>query len=81
MITEKVIMESLPKVLKTTNLPLGKKLQGKVRDIYFKDKSRILITTDRQSAFDVILGNIPYKGAVLNQLAGLKKPNILLIIT
>ena len=69
MITEKVILESLPKVLKTIDLPLGKKIQGKVRDIYFKDKKRILITTDRQSAFDVILGNIPFKGAVLNQLA------------
>ncbi len=69
MVSEKVILESLPKVLKTINLPLGKKLQGKVRDIYFKDKKRILIITDRQSAFDVILGNIPFKGAVLNQLA------------
>ena len=48
---------------------MGEKLQGKVRDIYFKNKKRILITTDRQSAFDVILGNIPFKGAVLNQLA------------
>ena len=38
MITEKAILNSLPKVLKTVNLPLGKKLQGKVRDIYFKDK-------------------------------------------
>jgi len=69
MITEKIILKFLPKVLKTIDLPLGKKLQGKVRDIYFKDKKRILITTDRQSAFDVILGNIPFKGAVLNQLS------------
>jgi len=69
MITKKVILKSLPKVLKTIDLPLGKKLQGKVRDIYFKDKKRILITTDRQSAFDVILGCIPFKGAVLNQLS------------
>ncbi|HEX7542876.1 MAG TPA: phosphoribosylaminoimidazolesuccinocarboxamide synthase [Patescibacteria group bacterium] len=44
-------------------------MQGKVRDIYFKDKKRILITTDRQSAFDVVLGCIPFKGAVLNQLS------------
>ncbi|MDO9027722.1 MAG: phosphoribosylaminoimidazolesuccinocarboxamide synthase [Candidatus Roizmanbacteria bacterium] len=69
MIQEKVILKSIPKVLKTIDLPLGKKLQGKVRDIYFKDKKRILITTDRQSAFDVILGCIPFKGAVLNQLS------------
>lgn len=69
MIQEKVILKSIPKVLKTIDLPLGKKLQGKVRDIYFKDKKRILITTDRQSAFDVILGCIPFKGTVLNQLS------------
>lgn len=48
---------------------LWEKTSGKGKDIYFKDKKRILITTDRQSAFDVILGNIPFKGAVLNQLA------------
>jgi phosphoribosylaminoimidazole-succinocarboxamide synthase len=69
MVQEKVILKSIPKVLKTINLPLGKKLQGKVRDIYFKNNKRILITTDRQSAFDVILGYIPFKGAVLNQLS------------
>jgi len=28
-----------------------------------------MVTTDRQSAFDVILGSIPFKGAVLNQLS------------
>ena len=40
MVTEKVILKSLPKVLKTVDLPLGKKIQGKVRDIYFKDKKK-----------------------------------------
>ena len=58
-------------ILKTINLPnSGKKLHGKVRDFYIKDGKRIIITTDRQSAFDVILGHIPYKGAVLNLLSG-----------
>lgn len=47
----------------------GKKYQGKVRDCYIVGEKRILITTDRISAFDVILGFIPEKGAVLNQLA------------
>ncbi len=70
MIQSNKILNALPYVLKTINVPgLGKKVQGKVRDIYFKDKKRILITTDRQSAFDVILGCIPFKGAVLNQLS------------
>lgn len=57
-------------VLETVNLKgLGKKYQGKVRDFYVKNGKRILITTDRQSAFDVILGYIPYKGTVLNLLS------------
>ena len=47
----------------------GKKYQGKVRDWYVVDDKRILITTDRISAFDRMLGHIPYKGQVLNQLA------------
>lgn len=58
------------KVIKTVNLKgFGKKHQGKVRDYYLTSGKRILITTDRISAFDVILGLIPYKGAVLNQLS------------
>jgi phosphoribosylaminoimidazole-succinocarboxamide synthase len=64
------IVQAIPKVLKTIDIPgYGKKSQGKVRDIYFKNDRRILITTDRQSAFDVILGHIPFKGAVLNKLS------------
>lgn len=70
MVQAKTIIKSIPHVLKTIDIPiLGKKSQGKVRDIYFKCDERILITTDRQSAFDVILGHIPFKGAVLNQLS------------
>ena len=43
--------------------------KGKVRDIYLLDDKRILITTDRQSAFDHVLGAIPLKGQVLNKTA------------
>ncbi len=44
---------------------------GKVRDVYFvKDELLIMVTTDRISAFDVVLPRaIPYKGQVLNQIA------------
>src|SRR5258706_2403652 len=70
MIQSKTILKSLPKAIKTINLPnLGKKYQGKVRDFYINKSKRVLITTDRQSAFDVVLGCIPFKGAVLNQLS------------
>jgi len=70
MIADDIIIKSIPHVLKSVDIPyLGQKKQGKVRDIYFKDDTRILITTDRQSAFDTILGYIPYKGAILNMLS------------
>jgi phosphoribosylaminoimidazole-succinocarboxamide synthase len=43
---------------------------GKVRDCYdLPDGRRILISSDRISAFDQILASIPYKGQVLTQLA------------
>lgn len=70
MIQSRTILKALPKVLKTIDIPqLGEKHQGKVRDFYVLPDKRVTITTDRQSAFDVILGYIPFKGAVLNQLA------------
>lgn len=44
--------------------------KGKVRDVYnLSEKRLLLITTDRLSAFDRILGAAPYKGQVLNQLS------------
>ena len=45
--------------------------QGKVRDIYDIDQNKMLIiTTDRLSAFDVIMNEpIPKKGQVLTQMA------------
>lgn len=44
--------------------------KGKVRDVYELDGKLLIITTDRISAFDVVLPNgIPDKGKVLNQLS------------
>jgi phosphoribosylaminoimidazole-succinocarboxamide synthase len=50
-------------------LPLLSK--GKVRDVYALGEDKLLmITTDRLSAFDVVMGQpIPEKGIVLNQMA------------
>jgi phosphoribosylaminoimidazole-succinocarboxamide synthase len=44
-------------------------MQGKVRDIYLRPGKRLLVTTDRLSAFDRVLGHVPFKGQVLNQLS------------
>jgi len=51
------------------SLPLVSK--GKVRDVYaLGDDKLLMITTDRLSAFDVVMGEpIPEKGVVLNQMA------------
>jgi phosphoribosylaminoimidazole-succinocarboxamide synthase len=48
---------------------LGRRIEGKVRDSYVKDDRRTLVVTDRVSAFDVVLGTLPLKGQVLNQVA------------
>ena len=40
-----------------------------MRDIYVVGGQRILVTTDRVSAFDRVLGAVPFKGQVLNQLS------------
>src|SRR6476620_5031347 len=70
MISAETIRAALPNVLQDISLDgLGEKMSGKVRDFYVKDGQRVLVTTDRQSAFAVNLGYIPFKGAVLNQLA------------
>ena len=57
-------------LLTETDLPLPSLSKGKVRDIYELDDKLLMVTTDRVSAFDVVLPNgIPDKGKVLNQLS------------
>ncbi len=55
----------------TSDLPLPKIGRGKVRDIYAVGDDRVLLlTTDRISAFDVVMAEtIPMKGAVLTQIS------------
>lgn len=60
------IEAALPFCLNQTSFAFGKKYQGKVRDTYDVDDKLILITTDRQSAFDRVLAAVPYKGQALN---------------
>ena len=44
--------------------------RGKVRDSYdLPDGRRVMIATDRQSAFDIVLAAVPFKGQVLNETA------------
>ncbi|KAL8161488.1 hypothetical protein V2J09_012977 [Rumex salicifolius] len=66
------IEASLYNCLSETNLHLtvpgiSSKTRGKVRDIYDAGDYLVLVTTDRQSAFDRVLASIPFKGQVLNE--------------
>src|SRR4051812_2397968 len=79
MISETVLREQLPNALAGVDLPfLGAASHGKVRDIYRYSASMhdlspqeylILVTSDRLSAFDRILGLVPNKGQVLTELS------------
>lgn len=70
MIGDNILQAQLTKTLDRTDLPaLGAKYQGKVRDCYVRDGRRTIVVTDRLSAFDVVLGTIPFKGQILNQMA------------
>lgn len=71
LMTDRTFLEaSLPHALADVDLTgLGPKRRGKVRDLYTHGGQLILVTTDRLSAFDHVLGLVPFKGQVLNQLA------------
>jgi phosphoribosylaminoimidazole-succinocarboxamide synthase len=58
-------------VLRDATIPeLPKHYRGKVRDNYdLPDGRRIIVATDRLSAFDLILAAIPFKGQVLTETA------------
>lgn len=69
MLDRATIASQIPHVLKGTNFAnLGEYYEGKVRDNYTQGDRRILITTDRLSAFDRIIALIPFKGEVLNAM-------------
>ncbi|HLC50631.1 MAG TPA: phosphoribosylaminoimidazolesuccinocarboxamide synthase, partial [Candidatus Nanoarchaeia archaeon] len=67
MLSDTILKSQLGFTLDKTDFNFGKKYEGKVRDNYSFDGKRIIITTDRISAFDRVLCTIPFKGQVLNQ--------------
>jgi phosphoribosylaminoimidazole-succinocarboxamide synthase len=70
MISDEILHAQLRRTVDKSDFPtLGEKYEGKVRDNYTKNGKRIIIVSDRLSAFDVVLCTIPFKGQVLNQLA------------
>ena len=71
MVSADTLKAALGKTLDRTDLrALGTKYEGKVRDNYSAPSGhRFIVTTDRISAFDHVLGTIPFKGQVLTSLA------------
>jgi phosphoribosylaminoimidazole-succinocarboxamide synthase len=64
------IKDQLQHTLKSFNINLGdKNYSGKVRENFYLEDEIVMVTTDRVSAFDHILGTIPFKGEILTQIA------------
>ena len=77
MLDDRTLEDALHTTLDRTDFPeLGAKYEGKVRDSYVGGRRaddgsarRFMIVTDRLSAFDRVLGTVPFKGQVLNRLS------------
>lgn len=70
MVDSATLHKALPNCLASTDFrSFGAHYEGKVRDNYTRDGKRYIVVTDRISAFDRVLGTIPFKGQVLNRLA------------
>jgi phosphoribosylaminoimidazole-succinocarboxamide synthase len=75
MLTNEQIVQQIPNTLKGTDFSnLGERYEGKVRDNYTLPRAeggqqRIIVVTDRLSAFDKVITTVPFKGQVLNQMA------------
>ncbi len=65
-----LIKQQLKYALEGTNFDdQGELYKGKVRDNYINDETITMVTTDRISAFDRVLGTVPFKGQALTELA------------
>ena len=64
------IKQQLKHTLSEIDLPnFGEKYRGKVRDNFHFDDKIAMVTSDRVSAFDHVLGTIPFKGQILTEIA------------
>ena len=69
MLTPGQIRPTIPMALESLDIPGLTAERGQVRDNYtLSDGRRVLIATDRFTVFNQHVGQVPYKGQVLNQL-------------
>jgi len=65
-----LLREQCARTLERTDVAeLGARHEGKVRDSYVRGGRRTIVVSDRVSCFDVVVGTLPFKGQVLNQVA------------
>jgi phosphoribosylaminoimidazole-succinocarboxamide synthase len=65
-----LLREQCARTLERTDFgELGARHEGKVRDSYVRAGRRTIVVSDRVSCFDVVVGTLPFKGQVLNQVA------------
>ena len=70
MVARDILQQQLPHTLVETNYEdQGELYRGKVRDNYIKEETITMVTTDRISAFDRVLGTVPFKGQALVEMA------------
>ncbi len=67
--TKEDFLQALPEALPATDVPGLACTRGKVRDVYDLGDRLLLVATDRLSAFDRVLGLVPYRGQILNRLS------------
>ena len=69
MLTPRQIRPTISMALESIEIPGLAAERGQVRDNYsHSDGRRVLVTTDRFNIFNQQVGQVPYKGQVLNQL-------------
>jgi len=69
-VDEGTLRAQCDRTLERTDLAgLGRREEGKVRDSYVGGGRRVIVVTDRVSCFDRVVGTLPFKGQVLNQVA------------
>ncbi|MCC6641496.1 MAG: phosphoribosylaminoimidazolesuccinocarboxamide synthase, partial [Deltaproteobacteria bacterium] len=67
---EGILLSQCRHTLARTDLRgFGRRDEGKVRDSYVAADRRVIVVTDRVSCFDIVVGTLPFKGQVLNQVA------------
>lgn len=64
------LLKNIKNTINEVNLKDFKRIsKGKVRDSFLHNNQRIIVTTDRQSAFDRVIATVPFKGQVLNTIS------------